>query len=137
MASSEVIDMKAYSFPKQIVLANVAPAGCCPDPMFAHVMRRLAIEAFGGENENGAGVLDSVVDLCSRNNWMEVTNAQVFFAGQRVAVYSRDWVLRGYSTIAETPAPNGAWTSNRLRLSGPLPAGSTSGDLLVVEAPNA
>jgi hypothetical protein len=38
--------MKAYSFPKKIVLQNVAGNECCPDPYFQHICGlTLAVDA--------------------------------------------------------------------------------------------
>jgi hypothetical protein len=87
--------------------------------------------SFGDIVPEGAGVLDSIVDM--GDGLLEVNNSAVFYPGQRVSVYAKNWVLRGWVTIKEVSLVRTTEDKPVLIFDGPLPAGTCRGDRLVVE----
>ena len=86
---------------------------------------------FGDIVPEGAGVLDSIVDM--GDGLLEVNNSAVFYPGQRVSVYAKNWVLRGWVTIKEVSLVRTTKDKSVLIFDEPLPAGTCRGDRLVVE----
>ncbi len=75
---------------------------------------------------DGAGVIESVVDLCTRKEWLQVNNPEILCEGQRLRVYAYDGGLtRGESVIMAVSLKH-----KRVYLSA-MPSGTAIGDLLV------
>jgi hypothetical protein len=83
-----------------------------------------------------AGILDQVVRVFHLNSAVEVCNPLTFYPGQTVKVFSKDMVYRGSFTIRkerDKAGFEGVDVGNSLLVAdGPLPVGTTEGDLLIV-----
>ncbi len=80
---------------------------------------------------SGAGILDSIDDMCSRNKWLRVHNSQVFVTGQIIGIHAKaNFQFRGYATITDVDAQSAIYLAE-------IPPDTQIGDYVVATRKNA